>query len=507
MEAERGEFKDHWRELDEYVYPVSVGSNENRNARLDNTGEMANEIFSATLAGNLANPATPWFEIEPVAESEREDKEIMAWAEIATRLFRSILSDHRTNFYASTFTEAMEIGARGNVGSEVIESKNGAPFVCISQPITCLHIAENDEGFVDRVHKVQKYTAQQAIDRFGDKVSDKVKQAHANKRSEKFTYLQTFAPRERYDPDKGGPLNMPIESVVIEKDSKHLVEETGFNENPIPVGRWSVKAGKTYAEGPASKALPELRLLNRIAQSRNLALERDADPTIFGRDDGLPGGILDLSPGVYNKLGFDPRELVFLGSNADKSGRIEAMVEELRLMVMRHFYVDQLQMVNGTNMTATEVIDRRNERFAIQAPLSGRVRDELLVKKLERAFSICIRKRLIPPPPRASNLKIRFISQYEQAQRGRELDSINLFIATAAPIIEAFPDARDAIKAYDLLKEVHDIVNAPQSILASKEEVEAIAQSRAQQQQMEQAAMLAQTGAAAAKDAAQAGIL
>lgn len=135
MEAERGEFKDHWRELDEYVYPVSVGSNENRNARLDNTGEMANEIFSATLAGNLANPATPWFEIEPVAESEREDKEIMAWAEIATRLFRSILSDHRTNFYASTFTEAMEIGARGNVGSEVIESKNGAPFVCISESI------------------------------------------------------------------------------------------------------------------------------------------------------------------------------------------------------------------------------------------------------------------------------------------------------------------------------------------------------------------------------------
>ena len=75
------------------------------------------------------------------------------------------------------------------------------------------------------------------------------------------------------------------------------------------------------------------------------------------------------------------------------------LVQDVRARVREIFFVDQLQLNEGPEMTATEVIQRTEEKMRLMGPVVGRTQTELLGPMLQRVFGLLYRAGKLPPPP------------------------------------------------------------------------------------------------------------
>ena len=66
------------------------------------------------------------------------------------------------------------------------------------------------------------------------------------------------------------------------------------------------------------------------------------------------------------------------------------MEEQRRGAIRDAFYVNQLMMQSGTQMTATEVLQRTEEKMRLLGPVLGRLQSELLQPLITRAFNILL---------------------------------------------------------------------------------------------------------------------
>jgi hypothetical protein len=148
-------------------------------------------------------------------------------------------------------------------------------------------------------------------------------------------------------------------------------------------------------------------------------------------------------------------------------------------------------------MTATEVLQRTEERLRLMGPILGQQEHELLRPLINRTFSIISRAGVLPENPpeelRDIDLQVRFSSMIARAQRASEADNITRIFQVAAPIVQAQPQTLDLISGDGMLKYLFDIFNGPQEILNKEEDVEQVRGQRAemeqQQMQLEQQKM------------------
>ena len=63
------------------------------------------------------------------------------------------------------------------------------------------------------------------------------------------------------------------------------------------------------------------------------------------------------------------------------------------------FHIDQLVVTENRNMTATEVLQRQEEKMRILGPVLGRLQSELLSPLITRVFNIMLRNQLFMAAP------------------------------------------------------------------------------------------------------------
>jgi hypothetical protein len=143
-------------------------------------------------------------------------------------------------------------------------------------------------------------------------------------------------------------------------------------------------------------------------------------------------------------------------------------------------------MVENDRMTATEVMQRRDEQLRTLSPLLGRIQHELLKPIITRVFSIMARKLLIPNLPDTligKKLEIKFVSQLAKAQESIEADNFLKAYNIIGAIAQVSPQAMDYLNTDEVVKFSMRTYGAPLSLLNKQEEVETVRQDRAQQQQ------------------------
>ena len=180
------------------------------------------------------------------------------------------------------------------------------------------------------------------------------------------------------------------------------------------------------------------------------------------------------------------------------------MEEQRRDSIRNAFYVNQLMMQNGPQMTATEVIQRNEEKMRLLGPVLGRLQSELLKPLIDRAFSLLIRKDLFGPIPEflsGQDIEIEYVSPLAKAQKSAELQSIMRGIEIMGQLSNVAP-VFDHLNMDKLVKHLMDIVGVPQKVLKSSSELqderEQAQQQQAQQQQMNQMQQVAESAGAAA---------
>jgi hypothetical protein len=507
--SQRQTWESHWQEVADYMMPRKADVTKQR-SKGDKRSELifdssplhAVELLAASLHGMLTNPSTPWFSLKfKNSDPEQDQDAANEWLQNTTEKMYEAFN--RSNFQQEIFELYHDLITFGTA-SMFIEEDADDIVRFSTRHIGEIYISENNKGRIDTVFRKFKLSARAAIQQFGEKnVSNALRGTAMKDPYEEVTILHVVYPRENYDPKKKDAKNMPFASCYIELDNKHDLSQSGFNEFPYVVPRYLKASFEIYGRSPAMTALPDVKMLNEMSKTTIKAAQKQVDPPLLVPDDGfilpvrtIPGGLNFYRAGTRDRI-----EPLNIGANNPLGLNME---EQRRNAIRDTFYVNQLMMQNGPQMTATEVVQRNEEKMRLLGPVLGRLQSELLRPLIDRTFAILLRKKMFKPAPEflaGQDIQIEYVSPLAKAQRSSELQSVMRAIEIFGSLSKISP-VFDHIDIDELVIYLADIVGVPAKVLNSQAQVNAIRQKKQQemmqQQQMQQMQQIAQAGGAVA---------
>ena len=507
LKSNRQNWESHWQEVADYMQPRKADVTKTRSKGdkrtelvFDSSPMQAVELLAASLHGMLTNPATPWFSLKFKGLDLEGDDDAKAWLEQATEIMYTAFN--RSNFQQEIFELYHDLITFGTAAMFVEEDEEDV-LKFSTRHINEMYISENDKGRIDTIFRKFKLTARAAIQKFGADVSTNIVTTSRKDPYEEVDIIHAVYPRSDFDPRKQDKENMPFESVYFEAGTGDELSVSGFREFPFVVPRYLKASHEIYGRSPAMTALPDVKMLNEMSKTTIKAAQKQVDPPLLVPDDGfllpvrtVPGGLNFYRSGTRDRI-----EPLNIGANNPLGLNME---EQRRDSIRNAFYVNQLMMQNGPQMTATEVIQRNEEKMRLLGPVLGRLQSELLKPLIDRAFSLILRKNLFPQAPdflAGQDIEIEYVSPLAKAQKSTELQSIMRGIEILGSLANVAP-VFDHVNMDKLVKHLMDVVGVPQKVLKSESEVQADRQAaqeqQAQQQQMAQMQQLAETAGAAA---------
>ena len=124
-------------------------------------------------------------------------------------------------------------------------------------------------------------------------------------------------------------------------------------------------------------------------------------------------------------------------------------------------------------MTATEVIQRNEEKMRILGPVLGRLQSELLQPMILRVFNIMLRNNLFLQAPEIlanQEIDIEYVSPMALAQRSQELTNLMRGLEMFAQIAPLAP-VQDYIDENGLIKNIISLLGLPAKMIKSDKEV------------------------------------
>ena len=503
LKSQRQNWESHWQEVADYMQPRKADVTKQR-ARGDKRMEQvfdsspiqAVELLSASLHGMLTNPSTPWFTLRFKDEDIDNEDEAKLWLEEATASMYTAFN--RSNFQQEIFELYHDLITFGTAAMYVEEDDEDL-LKFSTKHIAEIFIAEDDKGRIDTVYRKFTLSARALVQKFGNKVSQNIKVMSEKDPYQDVDILHCVYPRADFNPKLKDQENMPFESVYLEMGSGDELSVSGFKEFPYVVPRYLKASHEIYGRSPAMTALPDVKMLNEMSKTTIKAAQKQVDPPLLVPDDGfllpvrtVPGGLNFYRSGTRDRI-----EPLNIGANNPLGLNME---EQRRDSIRAVFYVNQLMMQDGPQMTATEVIQRNEEKMRLLGPVLGRLQSELLKPLIDRVFAILLRNNILPQAPEflsGREIEIEYVSPLAKAQKSSELQSIMRAIEILGSLANVAP-VFDYVNFDNLVKHLVEIVGVPQKILKSQNQVNAEREQKAaqaaEQQQMAQMQQIAQAG-------------
>ena len=513
LKSQRQNWESHWQEVADYMMPRKADVTKSRSKGdkrteliFDSSPLQAVELLAASLHGMLTNPSTPWFSLRFKQDEMENEDEAKEWLESATETMYTAFN--KSNFQQEIFELYHDLITFGTAAM-FIEEDDEDHLKFSTRHINEIYIAENDKGKIDTVFRKFTLSARAAIQKFGENVSRNIQTVNAKDPYEEVDIIHAVYPRKDFDPKKQDKGNMPFESVYLEAESGNELSISGFREFPFVVPRYLKASHEIYGRSPAMTALPDVKMLNEMSKTTIKSAQKQVDPPLLVPDDGfilpvrtVPGGLNFYRSGTRDRI-----ETLNIGANTPLGLNME---EQRRNSIRNAFYVNQLMMQNGPQMTATEVIQRNEEKMRLLGPVLGRLQSELLKPLIDRTFSILLRKNLFRPAPEflaGKDIEIEYVSPLAKAQKSTELQSIMRAIEIMGSLSNVAP-VFDHINMDKLVRHLADIVGVPQKVLKPQSQLNAERQqAQQQQQQMQQMQQLQQVAEAGGKIAPLAKVL
>ena len=512
--ADKANIASYWQDIAHFCLPRKAWITSKRhegdrlqfNRIFDNTAIRSLNIMGAGFASHLTNPSAPWFLMSTKNKDLAQGKDAKLWFKQVTDKIRITLNS--TNFDSSMQEFYLDSGCFGTaVIYQEEDPEKKVRFTTI--PLEEITIVEDSLGRVKEVHRKFDYTALQAWERWGAEAGPKVREAMfgvSKDVSKSITFTHSVFPRESRIAGKIDAANKPFASIWLEFESKHKILESGFDEMPYAVGRFSKRVGERWGFSPAMSALADIKMLNAEKKTLIRGAMKQVDPPIILPDSGF------IYPFNMNPAGINYAKDK-TASDAYKpietKGKIQIgleMIKDVKEDIEKAFFVPLFQAFSQITkqMTIPEVQRRIAENMVLLGPVVGRFTDEVFDPMLTRTFNILFRNGELPPPPpslQGQELDIIYISQLALAQRAVEINSLKSFLQDVSDISAIVPSALDKIDADKVIDVLAEIKNVTPEILRGDEAVELIRQVRAEQElklaqisQLQQGADIAKTG-------------
>jgi len=494
MKSQRVNWETHWDEVAEYIIPRKddiYGSNtkgeKKHNKLFTSVSVHANEQLASALHGMLTNPSNVWFGLSSGDKDLDQDKEVKAWLQKVVSQMIQVFNN--SNFQTEVHQNYLDLGSFGTSVLRV-EEDSDMTVRFMARPIYEAYIDENYKGMIDTVSYEYKKSLRSIRQEFGmepfeadpDLMSDLM-----NDPQKEMSVIHLVMPREDFALHKLDGGNRPYMSVHVLKEKQRLLKQSGFYENPYIINRWTKISGEVYGRSPGMKALSDIKMVNAMHKTVIIGAQKVVDPPLQAPDDGvlLP---LKTAPGKINyyRAGSKDRiEPLLTGSRPDIG---ENLIGTIVDRIEKAFFIDQLQMRQADRMTATEVMQRREEQLRMLGPILGRQHFEFLKPLIDRVFGIMSRKKLFPPAPaslQGRDLETKYTSQIARVQETSDADSITRVFGLISPLASAKPEMLDNFDADAVLRHLTHKFGLPAEYLKSIEEVEDMRQAMAEQAQQE----------------------
>lgn len=391
-------------------------------------------------------------------------------------------------------------------GTSVIwaEERPGVGVVTRRYGLQNAWIDVNSYGQVDTLYLRERLTARQAVERYTESaLSDDLRKANRDDRK-RYEFVACCTPRYDRDPRSRKPEDKPYSWRVVEVATEHDVLEGGFDEQPFAAPRWLTVAGEKYGWSPSRDALPDVKSLNVITKHNVSGSTLRSVPPVLVANDGslqasriVPRGVLPFDPTAIASTGMPPAQWMDIRND----GNMGMMLEEKFRRDIGDIYLKYLLTLpmDGPQMTATEIIERKQQFIRMFAPIDGGLKSGLNRPYVERVANIMLRRppgtrgALIPPPEELESIEFEFESPVQRAVEEvkalagrRALEEMQMMIALK-------PDVADNWNMDNISRDVPLSLGWPADWLHPEETVIGIRDQRAEQQaQQAKMAMMAE---------------
>lgn len=518
LDGDRGTWKQHCQEVADLMLPgrSDFVASQTPGAKLmwkifDATPVWAVEQLAAGLHGLLTSPSLRWFTLRAEDDRLNQNVAVQAWLEAASEKMYSVFNGPRHNFASQSYEIYQDLASIGTGCMAVLESQRSGILFSTRHMRECV-VEENEEDRIDTLIRSWSYTAKQATDAWGDKAGPQVVKAMKDGKSDKpFEFMHSVRPRKNRDPRRSDRRHKLFESTYISRADGAVIDVGGFDEFPYLVPRFSKRSGEKYGRGPGMTALPDVKMLNELTKIYWKANQKALDPALQMPDKGflMPVKTTPSAINYYRAGTRDRIEPIETGSKPDLGFEL---VNGLRQQIIRAFYVEWLLMPSdltdpassGKGVTATYVLQQRDEKMRLLSPMVARLQTEFLGPLIDRVFAIMWRRNMFPPAPEQLSgipLKVEYVSPIAIAQKSSEMEAISRLLQLQQMVSQVDPGSPVAINGQAIVQLGGKLLNAPSGAVKTPEQIANENAAKQEAEQTMQQHMALQSVAGAAKDA------
>jgi hypothetical protein len=223
----------------------------------------------------------------------------------------------------------------------------------------------------------------------------------------------------------------------------------------------------------------------------------------FNEVNTFPGGMSYYDVETAASVGGNPFFPMISGANLPVT---RDMQTDIRNQVAAAFFKNILNLPQqGPQMTATEIIQRKDEFIREVGPVFGRFETDYNQPLVERSFKIMLRNGAFDPIPdvlSGENVKFEFDLPVNKIKKQVQSAAASQWAMEVLQMAQIAPEAKHLINVDALARFKADAAALPHDIMNTKEEVQAkVAAENAQRQKMMQLEMMEKTAGAAEKGA------
>ena len=496
-----------------YRYNVNFPGQKKTDRQIDATGMLALGRFGA-ICDSLSTPRNMrWHGLQSTNAKLNNDRNVRVWFEKATNVLFQQRYAPTANFMKQNQLCYRMGGAFGNLPMFIdqLVDMHGRPargFRYKALSVGEVYIRENHQGQVDCFLRAFRMTARQVEGKWPGKLPPALRTAYELNSEALFDFFHVVCPNKDYDPDRLDHKGKSFASYYVSVQGRCVMQIGGYRMFPLAYGRYNQEMPtEVYGRGPAMDVLPALKTLNAEKKIFLKTGHRASDPVLLTTDDGVIDGF-SFRNGAMNKgaMSEDGKPLV----TTLPTGNIQItkeMMDEERQLINDAFLVSLFQILTESpQMTATEVMERINEKGILLAPTVGGLQSDYIGPIINREIDLAVELGMLEPmPPLLREAKgeyeVVYTSPLAKAARAQEATGFWRAVEQATSVMTALqdPSVMDVFDFDTAIPETADINGTPITWMSSPDKIASKRQARAKAQAKQQAIQAAPAQAALVK--------
>ena len=475
LKSQRINFEKLWQEISELVLPrkadftvkQQIGANRTRKL-FETTAVHAAEILAAGLNGLMTNSSGKWFSLS--VPKYKNVPSIDQWINQAEQLIADEIGRPCAGFATNIHEVYLDLAVLGTAGLYVGWSEENESLLFQSRFLGELFLEENAAGQVDQVYRVFKMSLDKVIRTWGkDVLPENLKNIFDDEKQEQREYeiIHAVFPNSLYEKDN--IFQKRISSIYILKDEKTVLFSGGFDEMPLFVTRWCKACTEVYGRSPAAAVLPDIKMIQEMMKETIISAQLANRPPLLVRDDDQFAPAATVPGGIIRYTGEPPKAFV---SGANSGVGLEIM-NEIRARIKNAFYNDQLMSTENVKMTATEVLQRTEEKRRLLGPVFGRLQTELLGPMMIRVLGLLVRhgKMILPQGIEFGDVKIEYVSPLSLTQKNLQAQAVMQTLEMAEAFLKFQPEAAAVFNVPEAIRKIGEMFGVSQTLFNPVNEV------------------------------------